>query len=81
MGLYVATHCEGGATDYVGDGFQIKDSLGTVHEYKVVFQCRVENDQFTEHPEPVTVGLALRVFNEKSHSTLWYTSERLFQFY
>ncbi|CAF4718271.1 unnamed protein product, partial [Rotaria sp. Silwood2] len=42
------------------------DSSGTIREYQVVFQCRVENDQFTEHHGPVSVGLALRVFNEKA---------------
>ncbi|CAF5101602.1 unnamed protein product, partial [Rotaria sp. Silwood1] len=64
-GLYVATHCEGGAAEYASN-FEIKDSSGTIREYQVVFQCRVENDQFTEHQGPVSIGLALRVFNEKA---------------
>ena len=65
-GLYLATHCEGGAAEWTGDGFQIKDSSGMIREYKIVFQCRVQNDQFTEHAGPVSVGLGLRVFNEKA---------------
>ncbi|CAF0896223.1 unnamed protein product [Didymodactylos carnosus] len=65
-GLYVATHCENGASIYTGDGFKIRDSSGTVRTYRIVFQCRVENDKFTEHNGPVRVGLALRVFDEKA---------------
>ena len=65
-GLYVATHCEGGASIYTGEGFKIKASSGAVKNYKVAFQCRVQNDKFTEHKGPVKVGLALRVFDEKA---------------
>jgi hypothetical protein len=65
-GLYVATHCEGGASNYTGDGFKITASSGAVTNYRVVFQCRVENDKLTEHTGPVRVGLALRVFDEKA---------------
>jgi hypothetical protein len=65
-GLYVATHCEGGASIYTGNGFKIEGPQGTIKTYHIVFQCRVENDKFTEHKEPVRVGLALRVFDEKA---------------
>ncbi|UJR18751.1 hypothetical protein I4U23_005657 [Adineta vaga] len=65
-GLYVAAHCEGGASGYTGSGFNVSDSSGVVKKYKIVFQCRVQNDKFTEHKGPVSVGLALRVFDEKA---------------
>jgi hypothetical protein len=65
-GLYVATHCEGGASHYVGTGFKIEGPPGTIKTYYIAFQCRVENGKFTEHKGPVTVGLALRVFDEKA---------------
>lgn len=65
-GLYVATHCEGGASHYVGTGFQVEGPPGTTKTYYVAFQCRVQNGKFTEHRGPVTVGLALRVFDENA---------------
>ena len=65
-GLYVATHCEGGASGYIGNGFKINDPQGISKTYHVVFQCRVENGKFTEHKGPVKIGLALRVFDEKA---------------
>jgi hypothetical protein len=65
-GLYVATHCEGGASIYTGSGFKIEVSPGTFKTYYIAFQCRVQNDKFTEHKTPVRVGLALRVFDEKA---------------
>ncbi len=74
-GLYVATHCEGGAAVYALPGFKIKSPPDTFGTYYIVFQCRVQNDKFTEHKGPVNVGLALRVFDEKSNSTLWSTLE------
>ena len=64
-GLYVATHCEGGASLYT-EQFQVKDSSGAMKTYEIAFQCRVENDKFTEHSTPVNVGLALRVFDEQA---------------
>ena len=65
-GLYLATHCEGGASVYTRGGFKIKDAQGNEKTCHVVFQCRVENGKFTTHEGPVTVGLALRVFDEKA---------------
>ena len=65
-GLYVATHCEGGASCYTSPGFKIENPPGTIKTYYIAFQCRVENNKFTEHRGPVTVGLALRVFDEKA---------------
>lgn len=65
-GLYVATHCEGGASCYTRPGFTVEGPPGTFQTYHVAFQCRVKNGKFTEHKDPVNVGLALRVFDEKA---------------
>ena len=65
-GLYVATHCERGASIYCRGGFQVEGAPGTRKTYFVVFQCRVQNGKFTEHRGPVNEGLALRVFDEKA---------------
>ncbi|CAF1046677.1 unnamed protein product [Rotaria sordida] len=64
-GLYVATHCEGGAANYTMP-FEIKDNSGTSKDYRVVFQCRVQPGKFTVHASPVKVGRAWRVFDEKA---------------
>ncbi|CAF1028738.1 unnamed protein product [Adineta ricciae] len=64
-GLYVATHCEGGAANYAST-FTVKDSIGAHIDYKVVFQCRVQPGKFTEHTGPVIKGKAWRVFDEKA---------------
>ncbi|CAF3408299.1 unnamed protein product [Rotaria socialis] len=64
-GLYVATHCEGGASIY-SRPFTIKDSKDASKNYKIVFQCRVQPEKFTQHQTPVDVGMAWRVFDEKA---------------
>ena len=65
-GIYLATHCEGGASKYART-FTVKDDTGKERKYQMVFQCRVEPNKFTEHTGPgVDVGKILRVFNEKA---------------
>jgi len=64
-GLYVATHCDGGAALY-SSPYNVKDSIGEDKEYQAVFQCRVEPGKFTEHSTPVKIGKAWRVFDEKA---------------
>ena len=64
-GLYVATHCDGGAACYTTP-YTIKDSIGVDKKYEVVFQCRVQPGKYTEHESPVKVGKAWRVFDEKA---------------
>lgn len=66
-GLYVADHCEDGASLYTAD-FPVSDPSrpGVTKNYRIVFQCRVQNEKFTEHSGPVSVGLAYRVFDEKA---------------
>jgi len=65
-GIYLATHCEGGAAKYA-PSFPVKNDNGKMTKYKMVFQCRVEPGKYTEHVGPaVDVGKALRVFDEKA---------------
>jgi hypothetical protein len=65
-GIYLATHCEGGADRYAPT-FPVKNNDGKTTKYHMVFQCRVEPYKYTEHDGPVvTVGKALRVFDEKA---------------
>jgi hypothetical protein len=64
-GLYVATNCERGASNYAAP-FTVKDSRGRSKKYQVVFQCRVKPGSFTIHRSPVIVGMAWRVFDEKA---------------
>jgi hypothetical protein len=59
-GLYVATHCEGGASDYTTP-FKVQDSTDKTKNYRVVFQCGVQPGKFTVHKSPVTAGMAWRV--------------------
>ncbi len=61
----MATHCEGGASNYTKP-FTVQDSTGKTKNYRVVFQCRVQPGKFTEHKSPVTVGMAWRVYDEKA---------------
>jgi hypothetical protein len=67
QGIYLATHCEGGAAKYARS-FSVKNNNGKVTNYKMVFQCRVEPNKYTEHDGHgvVDVGKALRVFDEKA---------------
>jgi hypothetical protein len=65
-GIYLATHCEGGAARYA-PSFPVKNNNGKMTKYKMVFQCRVEPGKYTEHVgTAVDVGKALRVFDEKA---------------
>lgn len=64
-GLYVATHCEKGASGYAAS-FTVADSSGATKTYQIVFQCRVQPGKFTEHRGPVQSGMAWRVFDEKA---------------
>ncbi|CAF1312542.1 unnamed protein product [Didymodactylos carnosus] len=64
-GIYLATHCQGGADMYTTT-FQVKNKNGREVRYKTVFQCRVQPDKFTEHDFPVCSGKALRVYDEKA---------------
>jgi hypothetical protein len=59
-GLYVATHCTGGAHPRYTTPFNINVSSEKVETFRVVFQCRVKPDAFTIHRRPVEKGRAWR---------------------
>jgi hypothetical protein len=59
-GLYVATHCTGGAHPSYTEPFPIQSSSEKTDEFRVVFQCRVKPGAFTTHRTPVVKGRAWR---------------------
>ncbi|CAF2072242.1 unnamed protein product [Rotaria magnacalcarata] len=59
-GLYVATHCTGGAHPSYTKPFTINTSSTMNEKFRVVFQCRVKPDAFTIHTKPVATGEAWR---------------------
>ena len=58
-GLYVATHCHGGADLYTTP-FTVTTSADRSEQFRIVFQCRVEPQKFTTHTSPVNEGEAWR---------------------
>ena len=62
-GVYVATHCTGGAHPQYTKPFQISPSSQTTETFRIVFQCRVKPKAFTIHTTPVSIGEAWRFVN------------------
>ncbi|CAF0875232.1 unnamed protein product [Adineta ricciae] len=58
-GLYVATHCHGGADLYTTP-FTVTTAADRSEQFRIVFQCRVEPKKFTTHTSPVNEGEAWR---------------------
>ena len=59
-GLYVATHCTGGAHPLYTSSFPIQSSVEKTDNFRVVFQCRVKPGVYTAHRSPVNKGHAWR---------------------
>ena len=59
-GLYVATHCNGGAHPRYTTTFDVNSSPGATETYRIVFQCRVKPGAYTIHRTPVNKGHAWR---------------------
>jgi hypothetical protein len=59
-GLYVATHCTGGAHPTYTEAFPVQSSPEKTDKFRVVFQCRVKPGAYTIHTTPVTKGEAWR---------------------
>lgn len=59
-GLYVTTHCNGGAHPRFTTTFGMKNSSGKVETYRVAFQCRVKPGVYTNHESLVDTGHAWR---------------------
>lgn len=64
-GMYVATHCNGGADIYTRP-FTVTTFPGKSEQFRIVFQCRVQPDKFTIHTSPVNEGEAWRVVDPKA---------------
>jgi hypothetical protein len=65
-GLYVATHCTGGAHPQYTSTFNINSTSEKTQKFRVVFQCRVKPDEYTIHSSPVAKGEAWR-FVDPNH--------------
>ncbi|CAF0950670.1 unnamed protein product [Adineta steineri] len=64
-GLYVATHCEGGAVLYT-EPFTVSPLPNKTESFRIVFQCRVKPEKFTVHESPVHEGHAWRYVDANS---------------
>ena len=64
-GLYVATHCDGGAVIYT-EPFTVTPFPDKTESYRIVFQCRVKPKKFTVHRSPVIEGNAWRYVDASS---------------
>jgi hypothetical protein len=64
-GLYVATHCDGGADIYT-EPFTVTTSPKKTESFRIVFQCRVKPEKFTVHKSPVNEGNAWRYVDASS---------------
>ena len=53
-GLYLATHCTGGAHSWYTQTFSVFVSPYKVERFRVAFQCRVKPGEFTIHTCPIT---------------------------
>ena len=60
-GLYLATHCKGGAHPAYTKTFPVAMPGGKTERFRIVFQCRVKPGSFTKHTRPVNIGEAWRV--------------------
>jgi hypothetical protein len=64
-GLYVATHCDGGAVIYT-EPFTVTPFPDKTESFRIVFQCRVKPEKFTVHKSPVIEGNAWRYVDASS---------------
>ncbi|CAF0798753.1 unnamed protein product [Didymodactylos carnosus] len=71
-GIYLATHCEGGVSPQYTDPFEVKNNNGDNIKYRVVLQCRVQPNKYTEHNGATTTGSALRVLTKKPLDLMEY---------
>lgn len=60
--IYLATHCEHGADEYATPFDLPNSNQGTSETYKIIFQCRLKPDTFTEHQENANAKY-LRVYD------------------
>ncbi|CAF3112685.1 unnamed protein product [Rotaria sp. Silwood2] len=65
-GVYVATHCEGGAYPQYTLPFTVSVSSSKSERFSLVFQCRVKPEKFTIHETPVNTGKAWRFVDSSS---------------
>lgn len=64
-GLYVTTHCTNGADRYALP-FHVPISADKNEQFQIVFQCRIEPEQFTVHKGFVKLGDVWRTIDAKA---------------
>ena len=60
-GIYLNTHCDGGAHPRHTETFSVQVSRRKTERFRIVFQCRVRPGEFTVHQSPSTTGDIWRV--------------------
>ncbi|CAF3454304.1 unnamed protein product [Rotaria socialis] len=60
-GIYLTTHCDGGAHPQYTRPFYVQLPDRTNKTFRVVFMCRVQPGKFTTHHVPTSTGLIWRV--------------------
>ena len=60
-GIYLTTHCNGGAHPMYTKPFTLQLTKDKSRTCRLVFMCRVEPDRFSTHLSPVSEGHAWRV--------------------
>lgn len=60
-GIYLNTHCDGGAHPRSTETFSVHVSRKKIERFRVVFQCRVKPGEFTVHQSPNMTGDLWRV--------------------
>ena len=59
-GIYVTTHCDGGAYPTYSEPFSVLLPSGKIQRFSLVFQCRVKPGKFSAYGKPVKKGKAWR---------------------
>lgn len=60
-GVYLNTHCDGGAHPRSTKTFSVQVSRKKIERFRIVFQCRVKPGEFTVHQSPHITGDIWRV--------------------
>jgi hypothetical protein len=63
-GIYVATHCNGGADEYTTPVTVLNGDQNET--FRLVFQCRVRPNSFTAHTGVVETGEAWRIVDSQA---------------
>lgn len=62
-GIYLTTHCDGGAHPLYTKTYSLPLIEGHIRKFLLVFMCRVHPEEFTVHRNSVPIGDAWRLVN------------------